>query len=279
MDTSESHLEIDIPTLVAISITAWALVDLLHEIVGHGGAALLMGIPVRAISTTTIYIPWDQVQSIRQYRILHIGGTFINLLTGGIAFLLLYFHKSLSRATRCFLWLFTTMSFVVVIMYLVSATAIGGGDWMEVIFELEPRNLFLGLIIGTGILFAVPGYALPLKAWMPDLKGHRSILLKVTMIPVLTLIITWILSIVRSPFAFHPPGGGHLILSIFVSLHFILWAILVNVIPVPRSSVGIESIHLPRSTVWLVIGMIAFVLFVLVIGPGLGPLGEDPRLL
>ena len=269
----------DIPTLVAISITAWALVDLLHEIVGHGGAALLMGIPVRAISTTTIYIPWDQIQSIGQYRILHIGGTFINLLTGGIAFLLLYYQKSLSRATRYFLWLFTTMSFVVVIMYLFSATALGGGDWMEVITDLEPRNLFLGLIIGTGILFAVPGYALPLKAWMPDLKGHRSILLKVTIIPVLTLIITWILSIVKSPFAFHPPGGGHLILSIFVSLHFILWAILVNVIPVPRSSEGIESILLERSTFWLVVGIVAFILFVLVIGPGLGPLGEDPRLL
>lgn len=279
MEDEGRRLEIDILTLVAISIVAWALVDIFHEIVGHAGTAALMGIPVRAVSTTTIYVPWDQVKTIGEYRIIHIAGTFVNLLTGALALLLLRYRKPTSKAFQYFLWLFTTMSFVVVIMYLISATAIGGGDWIEVITDLEPRNLYLAIIIFAGVLFALPGYALPLRVWMPDLKDNRSALLKVTAIPVLTVIVTQTLSVLRSPFAFKPPESSHLGASIFIYIHFVLWAILVNLIPVPRSSEEVESIGLRRSSFWIVAGLIVFLFFVLILGPGLGPLGEDPRLM
>lgn len=279
MENEERRLEIDILTLVAISIVSWALVVILHEIVGHAGSAALMGIPVRAVSSTTGYLLWDQIKTIGEYRIIHIGGTFVNFLTGAIAFLVLRYRKPISKSFRYFLWLFTTFSFVIVIMYLFSATAAGGGDWIEVIRELKPRNLYLAIIIFTGLLFALPGYALPLRAWMPDLRGNRSVLLKITAIPVLTLIITQTLSVLRSPFANLPPESSHLTVMVFVYIHFVIWAILVNAIPVPRSSEEIESIGLRRSSFWLVAGIIVFLFFVLILGPGLGPLGEDPRLM
>lgn len=278
MEEGGRRLEINIITLVAISIVAWALAIVLHEIVGHAGIAALMGIAVRAVSTTTIYLPWDQVQSLGQYRIIHVGGTAANLLTGAVALLLLHFRKPISKEFRYFLWLFTTMSFVIVMMYLISATAVGAGDWIEVVTDLEPRSLYTAIIIGAGVVFAIPGYAFPLRVWMPDLKGNRSVLLKVTVIPVLTLIITQTLSVLRSPFAFQPPESSHMGAMIFIYIHFVLWAILVNVIPMPRSSEAIESIELRRSTFWLVVGIAVFLFFVLVLGPGLGPLGEDPRL-
>ena len=100
-------------------------------------------------------------------------------------------------------------------------------------------------------------------------------LLKVTLIPVLTLILTYTLSVFGT---FLPPESSHMGASIFIFLHFILWAILVNLIPVPRSSDAIESISLRRSTTWLVVGFVVFLFFVFILGPGLGPLGEDPRL-
>ena len=278
MENEGRRLEIDIPTLVAISIIAWALVIVMHEIVGHAGTAALMGIPVRAVSTTTAYLAWDHIQSVGQYRIIHINGTAANLVTGAIALLVLQFLKPKSKALRYFLWLFTTMSFVIVIMYLVSATAVGACDWMEVLTDLEPRSLYTAVVVAAGVLFAIPGYALPLRAWMPDLKRDRSVLLKVTAIPVLTLIITQTLSMVGSPFGFQSPESSHLIGMVFIYIHFVVWAVLVNVISVPRSSEAIESIELRRSSMWLVAGIIVLLIFLLVLGPGLGPLNEDPRL-
>lgn len=278
MDKEKKRLEIDVLTLAAISIVAWALVIIMHEIVGHAGFAALLGIPVRAVSTTTVFLEWDQIKTIDEYRLIHIGGTLMNLLSGGIALLLLHYVKRFSKSMRYFLWLFATMSLVIVIMYLISATAIGAGDWMEVITDLEPRNLYVAIIVGIGLLIAVPGYALPLRVWMPDLRGNRTTLLKVTIIPVLVLIVIQTLSVLGSPFAFYPPGSGHLVATIFIFLHFILWIILVNIIPVYNASEEIEQIGLKRSSLWLVAGVVALIVLVFILGPGLGPLAEDPRL-
>lgn len=278
MNNEREQIKIDVLTLAAISIVAWALVVIMHEIVGHAGFAALMGIPVRAVSTTTVFLEWNQIKTIDEYRLIHVGGTFMNLVTGGIALILLHYGKRFSKSSRYFLWMFSTMSFVVVIMYLISATAIGAGDWMEVITDLEPRSLFVAMIVFAGILFAIPGYTLPLRAWMPDLKGDRSALLKVTVIPVLVVIIIQTLSVLGSPFAFNAPGIGHLGASIFIFIHFILWLIIVNIFPVSRSSEELEALGLKRSPLWLVAGVAVLIIFVLILGPGLGPLAEDPRL-
>ena len=45
----EKRIDIDILTLIAISIIAWSLANFLHEVVGHAGSAALLGIPVRAV--------------------------------------------------------------------------------------------------------------------------------------------------------------------------------------------------------------------------------------
>ena len=265
--------KIDLPTLVAISIVAWALVVSLHEIVGHAVTAVLMGLDVRVVSTTGVDIPSDQVSyDPGKGRLILAGGTVVNLLAGAIALLLLHFRKPLSGASRYFLWLFATFSFIIVIMNLATVPALGAGDWIGFVQALDAGNLYIAIIIGTGILFALPGYALPLWEWMPDMKGNRLALLKITSLPVLALSITQVLSVLRSPFPGQPAGQNYLA-SIFVCIHCVLWAILVNLIPVPRSSKGIESIDLGRSPFWLGAGILFFLFFVLVLGAGLGPLG------
>ena len=71
--------------MIAASTVAWAMVDVLHEIVGHAGAAVLLGVPVRAVSTTTIFADWDQIQSIADNQIIHVSATLLNLATGCLA--------------------------------------------------------------------------------------------------------------------------------------------------------------------------------------------------
>ena len=268
-------IEVDVPTLIALSAVAWALVDVLHEIVGHAGAAVLLGVPVRAVSTTTAYLAWDQVQTVGDARTIDAAATVLNLVTGGLALLALRSRRVTNPASRYFLWIFATFSLTVVTVNLLA-----GGDWTEVIRGLEPRGLWRAGIVAVGMLVAVAGYILPLKLWMPDLHEDRRLQLKVTAIPVVVFIVVQTLSVAWSPFARQPWGSGQNALASVVAISFILglWLALVNLVQRPRSTKPVESIQMTRSNIWLAVGLIVFLLFVTVLGPGLGPLEDDPRL-
>jgi len=271
-------IKIDLLTLIAISMIAWSLANFLHEVVGHAGSAALLGIPVRAVSTTTMYIEWDQIQTAGENRIINAAGPVMNLVTGIIALLFLRSSKVNGVAARYFLWLFSTISFIIVILNLITAPLIGGGDFTEVIEDFGNKDLWRAIIIGVGVIIAIPGYSLPLRFWMPDLRGNRKTLLKITIIPVLTLIILQTLSLIGSPFSRLPADNNHLLASVLAYMHFVLWAILVNVIPIPRSTHPIESIRLPRSRLYIGVAILVGIIFIFVLGPGLGPLDQDPRL-
>ena len=225
-----------------------------------------------------MYLEWDKIPSQLANRIIHAAGSLLNLLTGGLALLTLRSRKVTQPASRYFLWLFATISFIIVSINHVSAPLIGGGDWTVVIRGLKPNNMWKTILVGTGIIMAIIGYILPLRLWIPDLRDNRMALLKITVIPVLTLIIVQTLSLIWSPFAHLPSDQNHLLASVFAYIHFILWAILINIIPIPRSKNPIESIRLPRSNTWCLSGIIGALFFIGILGPGLGPLEEDPRL-
>ena len=275
VESRERGIEVDVPTLIALSTVAWALADVLHEVVGHAGAAVLLGVPVRAVSTTTVYIAADQIHSLGDVRTIHAAATVLNLVTGGLALLALRSRRVRSAASRYFLWLFATFSFIVVTLNLVA-----GADWEEVTIGLEPRGLWRAGVVAAGVLVAVVGYVLPLRLWMPDLRENRKLQLKITAIPVAVLIVVQALSVARSPFAAQTIGSGQnaLVTVVALSLFFGLWLALVNLVQRPRSTEPVESIRLTRSTGWLAVGLLVFVLFVAVLGPGLGPLEDDPRL-
>jgi hypothetical protein len=269
------RVAMDVPTMIAASTVAWVLVDVLHEIVGHGGAAVLLGIPVRAVSTTTIFAEWDQVQSMAEVRIIHASATLLNLLTGCVALVALRSPRVTSPVSRYLLWVFATISFVVVTLNLVA-----GGDWSVVIEGMEPAGLWRAGVPVAGILVGVLGYVLPLRLWLPDLRQHRGLQLKVTATPVLVLLAVQTLSVLGSPFGSVPldTGTNALISSAALAVFFGLWLALVNLVPVPRSRAPVDSIALARSKGWLAVGLVVAVLFIGVVGPGLGPLEADPRL-
>jgi hypothetical protein len=273
------RVELDVPTLVAVSAMAWAIADVLHEIVGHAGAAVLFGIPVRAVSTTTAYIDWDEIETATQYRIINGAGAPVNLVTGALALLALHRLTHSSAALRCFLFLFSVFSFTIVAWNAVTLPLLGAGDWGEVAEGLEMRGLWTAVVLAVGIPTAIVGYALPLRWWMPDLSHDPELRRRITLIPIATLIVVQTLSTAASPFATAPAESNHLLASVFAFVHVGLWAILVNRGVGPRSTGPPESNRLPRSVPWLVAGLAVAVFFVAVLGPGLGPLENDPRLL
>ncbi|MCJ7694546.1 MAG: hypothetical protein MUO40_03890 [Anaerolineaceae bacterium] len=283
MSKNKNRIQINLPTLIAISIVAWALVDILHEIIGHAGAAFIMGIPVKAVSTSTAYIivNWDQFigeHGLNPIRLFTLGGTIVNIVTGALALLALKWKKAMSSTLCYFLWLFASFSMIIVAMNMVTNTLLGFGDWAVFISTLEQENVWKIIIIVVGLLLTVTGYILSLRQWVPNMKGHRLTLLKITAIPVVTVIAVQTLSLIKSPFAALPPESNHILASFFAYIHFILWVIVVNLIPGPRSIDNLEAIRLPPSNFWLVLGLIVFIVFILVLGPGIGSFVGDPRL-
>ena len=283
MFTNDKQNNVHIPTLIAISLVAWALVNILHEIVGHGGASIMMGVPVKAVSTTTISmdVDWDQLvaeHGLNPIRLFAAGGTIANLITGTLALLALQWKSLTNSAMRYFLWLFATFSMIIIAMNMVSNSLLGFGDWTEFLTGLERRNIWKTAIIGTGLILMVAGYVFSLLLWMPPMRGHRLTLLEITAMPVITMIAVQTLSLVKSPFVSLPPEQNHLLASVFAYIHFVLWAVAVNLIPYPRSKNTIEAVQLSRSNTWLALGLVVFVFFVFVLGPGIGSFTGDPRL-
>lgn len=270
---NRSRIEIDVPTLIAVSTVAWALVDVLHEVVGHVGSAVLLGIPVNAVSTVGTFR--DTIDSLWASRTYLASGTVVNFVTGGLALLALRSRMVMSAASRYFLWLFAMIS-----LMWVPANLIAGGDWMSFAFSfgLEPFGLWRAGIVAAGMLMAVVGYVLPLRLWMPDLRENRGLQLKITAIPVAVFIAVQMLSMVPNPFAALPIGGSIWwntgpranALVLLIATPSALWLARVNLVQRPRSAEPVESIRLTRSTTWLAAGLIMFVIFVAVLRPGLG---------
>jgi|GEM_PF-393738 len=253
MKTEQKHIVIDTATLVAISFMAWMLVNTIYKIVEHVGATALLETPIQAVSMATVALDWNPVQSGLMPGFVSAGGLWANLITGCLALFILLQPKVTNKPLRYFLWLFATFSFVLSVNLFLAAL-LGVGDWAELMRNLEPENIRKLIGISGGGLFVILGYILPIRIWMPRLKGNFSTQARVTFIPVLTLMVIQTLAVLASHLIKLPLSSNLLVAEVFGYPFFILWVILVNLIPAPRSRKSVESIQLERSRGWLIVG-------------------------
>src|SRR6195256_6517772 len=86
-------------TIVAVAVTAYALCDLVHEVAGHGIAALMVpGVRVLSLSTVALQTTGDS-------RIVAAAGSIANVLVGAAA-LGLFHRRARFSAAGYFFWLF-----------------------------------------------------------------------------------------------------------------------------------------------------------------------------
>jgi hypothetical protein len=267
----------NIPTLIAISVLSWIMVNMFHEILGHGLFGVLSGLKLKAVSTSTAYLDANGIDFI-SIRFVNLGGILMNFITGLIAWLILKIKKPENPQINLFLWLFASFSYIIIVMNLISVTLIGGGDLPGVIstFNNQPIAKIIVLIIGLFIM--ISGYIIIQKSFMPTMKGHRSILISLTLIPALTVIIIQTLSLLKSPFAYLPPSQNHLLASVFAYFHFLLWALVVNIVPCSSKSNSLENILTGKSFYIITIGIIVAVFYIFILGPGIGSFEGHPSL-
>jgi hypothetical protein len=149
----------DVATIVAISIVAFAVANLLHEGAGHGGTCVLTGGHARVLSS--VHFECDQ-----DSRFIAAGGTFVNSIAGFLCWLALRAVKPSRRHLRYFLWLLMTINLLQAGGYFLFSGLGDIGDWAYVIHDLVPAWLWR-----TGLtVLGVVSYALLVWLALTELR-------------------------------------------------------------------------------------------------------------
>lgn len=127
-DLQESGLP-DTLTIIAITVFAAVLADVLHELVGHGAGCMLSG--GRPLLFSTVHFECSV-----QTRLLSACGTLVNVIVGVLAL----FARRASRSShwRYFFWLLMVFNLLDAAGYFLYSGIGNIGDWAYVIHDLHP---------------------------------------------------------------------------------------------------------------------------------------------
>jgi hypothetical protein len=246
-------------TIVAIAVTAYALTDLVHEVVGHGVAALLVpGVRVVSLSTVALQTTGDS-------RKVAAAGSIANLLVGAAA-LALFHRRNSFAAADYFCWLFGSLNLLNGSGYPLYSAVLGSGDWEVVVRGLQPAPIWrigLGLVGAVAYIGAIRISAAELaRSVERDLAARAEI----TRLVFPAYLAGGVLLLVAA--AFNPS----LILLSGLSSGF---AAMAGLTLVPRmveqrtAGGGAGSGGVAYRTAWIVAGFVVGGCFVAVLGPGI----------
>lgn len=250
----------DILTIVAISIVAGIVCNVLHEGVGHGFIALLTGAKSGVLTT----VAWS---SAHDSRLVEAGGTLVNLAAGLIFWLVLRSSASLSLSTRYFLLVSLAFNLFTGTGYFFFSGMTDFGDWAAVIQGLHPHWAWRTLLaVGGAIAYFIAvlliGAALARYVGVPRARQKR--LRRLTLVPYLSAIVLASAAAPLNPLgiqlmwqsALPATAGGQ------SGLLWLQYYIPKRVQPVR------EAEGLSRSYWWIIAGAILAVADVAILGPG-----------
>jgi len=255
---------------VAIAVVAYALANLVHEGLGHGGACLLAG--GRPLALSAIHFEEDPSSlDATAQKWVAAGGTIANVVVGVLALLALRASRSTSTPGRYFLWLLMTVNLLQAAGYWLFSGTFNIGDWAAVIAGLSPRWAFrLGLALLGGAAY-VGVIVFSLRELAPFLGAGAERLpraVTLTLVPYLAGGILYVAA------GFPNPVGWLLVLISAAAASFGGTSALAWMAQLLRNETRFppregEPPPLPRSTAWLAAGAVVALLFVFVLGPGI----------
>jgi hypothetical protein len=148
---------IDRLTVVAIAIVAYALANVVHEGLGHGGACLVVGCTPKVLSTMDF--DGDNTGLSRAAtNFIEAGGTLANLLAAAAAFAWFRKFGAAPVHARYFAWLFGTVNLLHATGYLLFSGVGNIGDWAAIVRGLQPAwawRTAMAVLGGTAYWFSV----------------------------------------------------------------------------------------------------------------------------
>ena len=131
-------------TISAISIIASILTNVLHEGVGHGLTALLIGAKSGVLTTVAWSSAFDS-------HLVEAGGTLVNLAAALLFWLLLRSTKNAAMPLRYFMLIAFAFNLFTGTGYFFFSGVTDFGDWAAVISGLSPHWLWRALLVIVGV--------------------------------------------------------------------------------------------------------------------------------
>jgi hypothetical protein len=251
----------DVLTVVAISVVAEMLGDVVHEGLGHAAVALLMGAKSGVVSTVAWSSEFDS-------RLVAAGGTLANLAAGLVFWIVL---RGMTRGSvRLRFFLLTSLAFNLFAGtgYFFFSGVTNFGDWAAVIDGLPAHWLWRSLLVVVGIAsyfgaVLVVGTGLVRYVGVPrnDLRRLR----KLTWIPYFSAVVLLSVAGLLNPIgiqlmwqsALPAAAGAH------SGLLWLMYYIPRGTVP-ERGSDGID-----RSYAWIIVAAGLSLFFIFVLGRGI----------
>lgn len=261
--------QVDRPTLAAVAVVAFALANVVHEGVGHGGACLLVGGRAQALSA--IHFDGDLTGlPASASRWVAAGGTLANLALGLLAAAGLRAARGASGPVRLFLWLSATVNLFQAAGYWLFSGIGGIGDWAKVIEAWAPSWAFrAGLALAGGAAYwGIVRWSL--RELVPLLGPAPGIWRRAVPLTVIPYVAGGVLYVAAGLLN---PVSPRLVLVSAAAASFggasgLAWMaqFLRNERRFPPHPD--PALALPRDAAWITAGAVVAALFVLVLGPG-----------
>jgi hypothetical protein len=251
----------DVLTVVAISLVAEMLSDVVHEGLGHAAVAFLMGAKSGVLST----VAWS---SEGDSRLVAAGGTLANLAAGLVFWIVLRRVTRASVRLRFFLLASVAFNLFAGTGYFFFSGVTNFGDWAAVIDGLPAHWLWRSLlvVVGIGSYFgAVLVVGTGLVRYVGVARNDLRRLRKLTWIPYFSAVVLLSVAGLLNPIgiqlmwqsALPAAAGAH------SGMLWLMYCIPRGTVP-ERGSEGIG-----RSYAWIVVAVGLSLAFILVLGRGI----------
>jgi hypothetical protein len=261
---------LDRPTVAAIAVVAYALANLIHEGLGHGGACVLVG--GRPAMLNAVFFRCDvSGLSGSALRLVAAGGSVTNLIAAGAIWTLGRYMRP-SAAVNYFLWLLFAVNVLTAFGYLLFSGIGGFGDWAAVIDGL-PGTVALRIAetaLGAWLYFVVaprmlwPGLV-PFLGSDPTARERRARTL--TLLPYIVGGTTYIAAGILNPVGFRLVLVSAAAAS-FGGTSLLAWYFALRAQRPGPSAASQLALGIPRSAAWLTLAGVTLAAFVGVLGRG-----------
>lgn len=255
-------------TLIAIAVVAYALANIAHEGVGHGGACVAAG--GRAVSVSAIYFECDKTgMGPEADKLSSAAGTLVNLALGSLAFAALRVGRREATPGCYFLWLLMSVNLLQATGYWLFSGLGNIGDWAVVIEGFTPHLVWRAALAAAGgaaywgVVHLSLGQLLPFTGPGNEGRARARVL---CLVPYLSGGVLYVLAGVLNPL------GWRLVVISAAAASFGGTSALAWMTELLRNEQRFPPpteppLLLPRSRGWLTAAVVAVFVFVGVLGP------------